>query len=82
MNIEPTTLIQPTIPSSINPSKYIDPNLFLVSLTIGMFITYLLLPTPKVIQMYPNLTNINSNTYKDNRGICYKYEKQNVDCPI
>ena len=66
----------------LDSSKYIDPNLFLVSLTIGMFITYLLLPTPKVIQMYPNLTNIDTNTYKDNQGICYKYEKQNIYCPI
>lgn len=63
-------------------SNFIDPNTFIVSLSIGLFITYLILPTPKVIMQYPNLTNLNNVTYVDNKGVCYKYKKETVECDL
>jgi len=61
-------------------SNLIDPNTFIVSLSIGLLITYLILPTPKVIIRYPNLSNIDNVTYVDNKGVCYKYNKESVNC--
>ena len=58
----------------------IDPKSFLISLTIGLLITYLLIPSPKVIIRYPNLQNIEHLTYKDDNDLCYKYKKEEVSC--
>lgn len=61
-------------------STVIEPTPFVISLSIGLIITYLLLPTPKVITRYPNLSNVGKITYLDDKGICYKYKKEVVDC--
>lgn len=58
----------------------IDPVIFIISLTIGLLITYLLLPSPKVIIKYPNLHNIDKVKYIDNVGKCYQYDKKIVKC--
>lgn len=58
----------------------IDTKSFLISLTIGLLITYLLIPTPKVITRYPNLDNIDNITYKDDNDVCYKYKKEEILC--
>lgn len=58
----------------------IDPIVFLISLTIGLLITYLLLPAPKVVLRYPNLSNIDKVTYIDDQGKCYKYSKKIIEC--
>ena len=63
-------------------STFIEPIPFLISLSIGLLITYLLLPTPKVITRYPNLDNAGKITYVDNVGKCYKYKKEEVDCKL
>lgn len=61
---------------------YIDPFYFFVALFIGMFITYISTPTPDVIIKYPTPENVGKIIYKDNADVCYKYEMQEVDCPI
>jgi hypothetical protein len=60
----------------------IDPHIFLISLAIGILITYLLLPSPKVILRYPNLLNIDKVKYVDEQGTCYKYDKKIVKCDL
>ncbi len=53
---------------------------FLIGLTIGLFIVYILKPAPIVITKYPNLENAEHVIYKDRNGTCFKYETKTVDC--
>ena len=43
-------------------------------------ILYLVHPEPKVIIKYPIIDNLSKNIYKDDRGTCYSYEKEEVEC--
>ena len=45
-------------------SKYINPQIFFVSLCIGLFICYLIHPKPRVILKCPNPDNEDKITYK------------------
>jgi len=62
-------------------SKYINPQIFFVSLCIGLFICYLIHPKPRVILKCPNPDNEDKITYKDKNGECYKYKSTEVSCP-
>jgi hypothetical protein len=53
---------------------------FLIGLTVGIFIVYILKPAPMVITKYPNLENTADEIYKDRNGTCFKYETKTVDC--
>ena len=53
---------------------------FIVSLFIGIMILYLVHPEPKVIIKYPTIDNLSKNIYKDDRGTCYSYKKEEVKC--
>jgi len=61
--------------------EYIDPFTFFVSLGIGIFITYIAAPKPKVIYKYPTPSNAGKVTYVDDAGVCYKYKSTQVECP-
>ncbi len=53
---------------------------FLMGLTIGLFVVYILKPAPMVITKYPNLENSEHIVYKDRNGTCFTYETKTVDC--
>ena len=59
-------------------SKYFEPNVFIISLTIGLFVTYLIIKQPKVIIRYPNLENYKDTVYIDDNNVKYKYEKRDI----
>jgi len=52
----------------------------ILGLFIGFFIIYVITPPPKVILKYPTLENIDSTTYIDENGQCYKYYAKEVKC--
>lgn len=58
----------------------IIPFYFLLSLCIGLFLTYTLTPTPDVIIKYPTPDDQNS-IYKDDADNCFKFLSKEVDCP-
>jgi len=60
--------------------KLINVPLFLISLSIGLFVTYL---TRKqtVIYVYPNPDNENKVLFQDRAENCYKFTPKKVDCP-
>ena len=60
---------------------YIDPLIFLISMCIGLFYTYITTPTPEIIIKYPTPFNAGRITYVDKNNVCYKYRIQKVDCP-
>jgi hypothetical protein len=53
---------------------------FLIGLTVGMFIVYILKPASMVITKYPNLENTADLVFKDRNGTCFKYDVKTVDC--
>ena len=53
---------------------------FLISLFIGIMILYSIHPRPKVIIKYPTIMNVSKNVYKDDKGTCYNYKKEEIDC--
>ena len=65
----------------MNPLKFIDPLIFLVSLCIGPFYTYITAPKPDVVIKYPTPFNAGKITYIDDAGVCYKYAVKKSSCP-
>ena len=57
--------------------------IILLYFIIGMFVTMLILyftgPEPQIIIRYPKITEDISDTYIDNKGVCYKYHKIEID---
>lgn len=52
----------------------------LVSFAVGIFIVYILKPSPLIILKYPNLENAGKLIYRDRNGTCFVYEANEVDC--
>lgn len=52
----------------------------LLSFAFGIFIIYILKPSPLVIMKYPNLENAGKLVYRDRNGTCFMYETKEVDC--
>ena len=60
--------------------KYIDPIAFLLSLFVGFFLVYSMMPPPKVVVKYPTPENSGKVVYRDDQGVCYKYAAKKVEC--
>ena len=61
--------------------KFINIPIFLISLTIGLFYTYLTAPRPNIIYVYPTPENIGQIQYKDESGTCFGFDTAEVSCP-
>lgn len=59
----------------------INPTVFFISLSIGLFLTYISTPYPTIIYKYPTPENCDHIIYKDDSDNCYKYESKEVSCP-
>ena len=53
----------------------------LLGLFLGFFIIYLTASPPKVILKYPTIENIQTTTYIDENGQCYRYYAKEIPCP-
>ena len=54
---------------------------FIISLSVGLFMTYITNPNPTVIFIYPNPDNLDKIHYKDHTDTCYKFSAKEVKCP-
>jgi len=61
--------------------KFISVPVFIVSLCIGIFLSYITLPRPHVVYVYPTPENLNQIQYKDESGTCFGFTKHHVKCP-
>ncbi len=52
----------------------------LIGLFIGIMVVYATSPVPGIVMKYPTLDTINTTTYVDNVGQCYKYYAEEVKC--
>lgn len=53
---------------------------FLLGVTVGIVGLLFWKEKPHVVIKYPHPSNVQSLTYKDPNGICYKYESKEVNC--
>ena len=65
----------------MNLLKYINVKVFLVSLAIGLFLSYMTAPTQQHIYVYPSEENMGSVQFKDVTGTCFSFERIEVNCP-
>ena len=64
-----------------NIFKKIDPIIFLISFTVGLFMCYITNPKPNIVIKYPNPDNAGKIIYKDDAETCYKYSSNEIKCP-
>lgn len=61
--------------------SYISPLVFLISLTIGLFVVYLTSAKPTIIYVYPTPNNVDKLQFKDKANNCYEFTYEEVNCP-
>lgn len=61
--------------------KFISVPAFIISLAIGLFLSYITAPNPGVIYVYPNPDNIDKIQFKDEGGTCFGFKANEVKCP-
>ena len=62
--------------------KFINVPVFIISLSIGLFLSYITMPKKTVIFVYPTPENYKKLQYKDKAGNCFAFEPEEVSCPI
>lgn len=65
----------------MNLFSKLDPVVFIISLVVGIFITYILEPRPTILYQYPTPFNADKIIYEDDVKNCYKYKSKKVQCP-
>ena len=71
-----------TSKSSKSILQLISLPVFIVSLSIGLFIVYITNPKKEVIYIYPKPDNVDKMQYKDKGGDCFQFESKEVQCPV
>ena len=61
--------------------KFINPKIFIISLCIGLLLSYVTTPNAQVIYVYPNPDNIREIQYKDDNDSCFTFETMEEPCP-
>ena len=61
--------------------KFINIPIFIISLAVGLFFSYITTPMPEVILVYPTPDNIQDIQYKDESGGCFGFTTKEVTCP-
>ena len=61
--------------------EYVSFPIFLISLAIGLFYVYVVVPAPHVIVVYPTPDNSKEFQFKDSSNNCFEYEAKEIKCP-
>ena len=54
---------------------------FLIAFIVGALYHYLNMSASKQVDLYPTLDNAGKIMYKDDAGVCYKYDVVEIPCP-
>tara|TARA_B110000285_G_scaffold202804_1_gene238392 strand:- start:3501 stop:3728 length:228 start_codon:yes stop_codon:yes gene_type:complete len=54
---------------------------FIISLAIGLFFTYITVPEPTIIYVYPSPNNIDKLQFIDKAENVFSFDYQKVKCP-
>ena len=60
--------------------KFINFQIFIISLAIGLLYVYLTIPAKKVVFVYPTPDNTDDVQYIDKANNCHKYKYTEVSC--
>jgi hypothetical protein len=52
---------------------------FIVAMFATLFVLYISSPKPEIIVKYPDITQVKSDVYVDDVGVCYRYHRIEVD---
>lgn len=52
---------------------------FLVAMFVTMFTLFVFAPKPEVVVKYPDIKEEISNVYVDDKGVCYRYHRVEID---
>lgn len=61
--------------------KFLNIPVFIIALSIGLFLSYALNPKANTIYVYPNPDTEDKILYKDKSDTCYKFVSKEVKCP-
>jgi len=64
----------------MNLFNKLDPIIFILSFSIGLFLVYIFGPRPAVLYEFPDPNNDNI-VYEDDAHNCYKYKSNKINCP-
>jgi hypothetical protein len=62
------------------PDIKIIPIYFIVSLAISFLVLYIVAPMPQIIVKHPHPSQLKSDLYMDDNGVCYRYKRVEVKC--
>ena len=65
----------------MNISQFVSIPIFIISLALGLFAVYILLPDNRLIYVYPNPENIDSIQYRDKTNACFSVKQKKVSGP-
>ncbi len=61
--------------------KFLNIPVFIIALSIGLFLSYAVNPKANIIYVYPNPETEDKILYKDKSDTCYKFVSKEVKCP-
>jgi len=60
---------------------YVSLPIFLISLTVGLFVIYILGPEQTIVYIFPTPKNVHKMLFKDKSDECFQYTAEEVECP-
>ena len=57
----------------------VEPIYFLIAMFITILVLYVFGPEPEIMVKYPDISQGVSDVYVDNKGVCYRYHRVEVD---
>ena len=61
--------------------KFLNVPILIISLSIGLFFSYVIKPNTNIIYVYPTPENIEKIQYKDKGDNCFGFISEEVECP-
>ena len=58
----------------------LNPFAFILALGVGLFLTYITVPPPRVVIKFPSPNNAGKVTYRGEGDECYRYIADKVGC--
>jgi len=62
--------------------KFLNLPIFLISLSIGLFVNYITDPNTKTVFVYPTPDNHDKIQYKGKNDTCFSFTPHEVKCPV
>lgn len=61
--------------------KFMNIPVFIISLSAGLFMIYVYMPSQRKIMVYPTPENVDTIQYKDATGTCFAIKHETIKCP-